>query len=163
MNEYLLISKLSWQRYVWVYRNKKQPKPHLMTGPYLPIEILAINIVVKLKGRTRRLLSPVSQPGFVVQRQREAWCCICRQNRQHLREFSNRPQLDKKTGEQEKWNVTTKLCKLNSFLNNTERKKQEVMSKMADLKVRKWCECILCVEHWKYRKQKCEHRWEYNL
>ena len=88
-------------------------------------------------------------------RQRITWC-ICRRNSWRLREFSNRPQLDKKTGgepsEQEKWNVTTKPCELNSFHSNTERKKQEVTSKMADLKVWKWRECVSRVEYRKYRK-----------
>ena len=36
---------------------------------------------------------------------------------------------------------------------NTERKKQEVTSKMAYLEVKKWRECILYVEYRKYKKK----------
>ena len=52
----------------------------------------------------------------------------------------------------ERLNVTTKLYELNSFYGNTERKKQEVTSKMAYLEVQKLRECILRVEYRKYRK-----------
>ena len=59
--------------------------------------------------------------------QRVAYC-ICRQNSRRLRESSNRPQLDEKTGgepeERRKWNVTTKLCGMNSFHSNIKRKKE---------------------------------------
>ena len=93
--------------------------------------------------------------GFCHSKRQRVAFCMCRQNSQCLREFSNHLQLDKKTGgkprEKEKWNVTMKLYELNSFHNNTERKK-EVMSKMANLKVRKWRECALHVEYRKYRK-----------
>ena len=43
---------------------------------------------------------------------------------------------------------------MNSFHSNTkkEERKQEVMSKMAYLKVQNECECILCVECREYRK-----------
>ena len=45
-----------------------------------------------------------------------------------------------------------------------ERKKQDVMSEMAYLKVQNEHECILCVEYQKYRKKrKHEHPWECNL
>ena len=49
---------------------------------------------MKLKGRTHRLLSPMSQLGFVVQRR--VVCCICRQNSRCLCESSNHLLLDKK-------------------------------------------------------------------
>ena len=49
-----------------------------------------------------------------------------------------------------------KLCELNSFHSNKERKKerkkQEVMSKIAYLKVQKWRKCVLHVEYQNYRK-----------
>ena len=48
--------------------------------------------------------------------------------------------------------MTMKLCELNSFHSNTERKKQEGTNKMAYFEVKKWCECILHVEYRKYRK-----------
>ena len=55
-------------------------------------------------------------------------CCICTQNSQCLCESSNHSRLDKKTGgeqdEQEKLNVTTKLCGMNSFYSNTKRKEE---------------------------------------
>ena len=49
---------------------------------------------VKLKGRTHRLLPPMSQSVSCLKRQ---WVefCICRQNSRHLHEFRNRPQLDR--------------------------------------------------------------------
>ena len=47
--------------------------------------------------------------------------------------------------------MTTKLCELNSFHSNIERKKQ-MTSNMVYLKVQKWHECVLHVEHQKYRK-----------
>ena len=57
-----------------------------------------------------------------------------------------------------------KLCELNSFHRNTEKKKQEVTSKMVYLEVQKWRECILHVEYRKYRKKrKHECRWECNF
>ena len=60
--------------------------------------------------------------------------------------------------------MTTKLCELNFFHSNTERKKQEVTSKMAYFEVQKWPECILRVEYQKYRKKwKREYLWECNL
>ena len=42
----LLITEWSWQRYVWAYAGMqyKQPQPHTMTGPYLTIRILVMNI-----------------------------------------------------------------------------------------------------------------------
>ena len=109
--------------------------------------------VVKLNPQTATSDEPTE-----VHRSKRQWltCCISRRDTRHLREFSNRLRLDKKTGgepcEREKWNVTTKLCELNSFHSNTERKKQEMTSKMAYLKVQKWHECVLHVEYRKYRK-----------
>ena len=41
---------------------------------------------------------------------------------------------------------------LGKYDSNTERKKQEVTSKMANLEVQKWRECILRVEYWMYSK-----------
>ena len=87
--------------------------------------------VVKLKGRTRRLLPPMSQPGFAVQRDNE-WRAV------YAGVYVN-PATDpgwikkttkkqNKTGgepnERERWNVTTKLSGLNSFHSNTKRKKE---------------------------------------
>ena len=73
-------------------------------------------------------------------------CCICKQNNWHLYEFSNRPRLDKKQvvklvnekNEMGQWSCVNWIL----FI---ARKKQEVISKMAYLKVRKWCECVWCV------------------
>ena len=108
-----------------------------------PLSPIYAKTVVKLKGRTCRLLSPMSQLGFIVQRDHE-WRAVIYKNSAivhgwiKIKEVVNR--------------VTTKLCELNSFHSNTERKKQEVMSKMAYLEVQKWCECILHVDYRKYRK-----------
>ena len=68
-----------------------------------------------------------------------------------LREFSNRTRLDKnKTGGEP--SEREMKCDNEATNSNTERKKQEVTSKMAYLEVKKWRECILRVEYWKYRK-----------
>ena len=48
---------------------------------------------MKLKGRTHRLLPPMSQLGFIIQRDNT---CISRQNSWRLRESSNHPRLSKK-------------------------------------------------------------------
>ena len=91
--------------------------------------------------------------GICHSKRQQIACCICRQNSWRLHEFSNHPQLDKKTGgepsEWEKWKMTTKLCELNSFHSHKEkkRKKQEVTSKMAYFKVWKCRKCVLSVEH----------------
>ena len=68
-------------------------------------------------------------------------CCICRRNSQCLRKSSNRPQPDKKQVVSQ--TNKRKLCELNSFHSNTKRK-QEVTSKMAYLKVQNERECVLC-------------------
>ena len=44
-----------------------------------------------------------------------------------------------------------------------ERKKQEVTSKMPNLKVLKWCKCVLRIEYQKYRTMESERCWECNL
>ena len=84
-------------------------------------------------------------------RSKRPWVICCR-----LCEFSNHTRLDKikqvVNRVNKRWNVTTKLCDLNSFRSNTKRKKQEVTSKMAYLEVQKWRKSILCVEYRKYRK-----------
>ena len=109
---------------------------------------------MKLKGRTCRLLSLISQPGFVIQR--DKWRAVYAGRTANIYVNSAIIRGWIKTGgepsEWEKWNVITKLCELNFFHSNTKRKKQEVTSKMAYLKVWKWCECVLRVEYWKYRK-----------
>ena len=84
-------------------------------------------------------------------------CCKCRQNSRHLRESSNCPWLDKKqvvswTNEgNEMWQRS--CVEWIPFITTLkERKKQEVMSKMAYLKVPNERECVLRVECRKYRK-----------
>ena len=104
---------------------------------------------VKLKGRTRKLLSPTSQLGFIIQRDHE-WRAVVYVNAAIVHGWIKIKQVVNWVND--RWNVTTKLCELNSFPSNTERKKQEVTSKMAYLEVQKWRECILRVEYRKYRK-----------
>ena len=52
--------------------------------------------VVKLKGRTNRLLPPMSQSRVRHSKGQWVMCCICRQNSQRLCVFSNHPWMDKK-------------------------------------------------------------------
>ena len=105
-----------------------------------------LNLVVKLKGRTCRLLSPTNQLGFIVQRDHK-WHAVIYVNSAIVHGWIKIKQVVNRVNE--RWNVTMKQCELNSFYSNTKRKKQEVTSKLADLEVQKWCECILRVEYQK--------------
>ena len=105
--------------------------------------------IVKLKGRTRRLLPPTSQLGFIVLRDHE-WHAVIYVNSATIHGWIKIKQVVNPLNE--RWNVTTKLCELNSFHGNTKRKKQEMTSKMAYLEVQKWRKCILRIEYQKYSK-----------
>ena len=113
---------------------------------------------MKLKGRTCKLLPLMSRPEFVVQRDNEYICCICRQNSQCLHESSNCHWLDKKqvVGWTNKRNEMWQWSYVNwipFIATPKERKKQEMMSKMAYLKFRNESKSDLHVEYQKYRKK----------
>ena len=75
--------------------------------------------VVKLKRNPQTAASNELTVVQHLKRWVASW--ICKQNSRCLRESSNCSWLDKKLV---KWNVTMKLCGLNSFHSNTKRKKE---------------------------------------
>ena len=81
--------------------------------------IRSLGGVVKLKGRTCRLLSLTSQLGFIIQRDHE-WRAVVYVNSAIIHGWIKIKQVVNRVNE--RWNVTMKLCELNSFHSNTERK-----------------------------------------
>ena len=101
---------------------------------------------------------------------RQQVCCISRQNSRCLCESSSRPWLDKKqvvsqTNERNEMWQWSCVNWIPFIATSKERKKQEVMSKMAYLKVQNECKCVLRVECWNYRKKTPKHEcpWGCNL
>ena len=92
-------------------------------------------IVVILKGRTHRLLPPMSQPKFVVQRDNEWRAVYASRTADVYMNPATVPGWIKKIGgepnEREKLNVATKLCGFNSFHNNNKRKKEGSTNRLA--------------------------------
>ena len=91
--------------------------------------------VVKLKSRTCRLLFPTSQLGFIVQRDHK-WRTVVYVNSASVHGWIKIKQVVKRVNE--RWNVTTKRCELNSFHSNAERKKQEDQTHIPRIVNRVW-------------------------
>ena len=122
--------------------------------------------------------SASDEPTRICRSKRRVVYCICRQNSWHLRESSNRSQLDKKqvVSRTNEWNeMWQRICvDWIPFIatpkrrkegrkegRKKERKKQEVMSEMVFLKVRMYLACEVSGVQKKQRKHECP--WEWNL
>ena len=120
---------------------------------------------MKFERQNLRTAASDEPTGFVFQRENEWYAVYASRTADIYVNPATVPGWIKKTGgepdEWKKWNVTTKLCGLNSFHTNTKRKegrkegrkKQEVMCEMAYLKVQNEHECVLRLECQKYRKK----------
>ena len=91
------------------------------------------------------------QTGFVVQWDNEGHAVYADRTANIYMNQATVPGWIKTGGElkeREKWNVTTKLCGMNSFHSNTKRmkeKKQDMTSEMASFKVQNELECVLYI------------------
>ena len=113
--------------------------------------MLAFSIIPCSETEKQNLQTAVSEEPTGIHRSKRPRMACSR-----LCEFSNYTRLDKikqvVNQANERWNLTMKLCELNSFYSNTKSKKQKMTSKMAYVEVKKWCKCILRVKYRKYRK-----------
>ena len=122
---------------------------------------------MKLKGRTCRLLSLTSQ--LDVQRDHK-WHAVVYVNSAIVHSWIKIKQVVNRVNE--RWNVTTKRCELNSFHSNTERKKQDrtrilpIVNRVWHKRTCKWSHCAIDpdVAFWHdYLSPAWMHRRQYHL